>query len=1008
MTRNTITKAKAIVYFGQTRSFATNAKVNHKEATQGKYYFIRFQYFYLTTEERIHFVRSENEAMRFSTYQEARQFFYKNRKVIRTEKRNQLNEYSWMVDEDIVITGMFDVYHDISSGNEVLSLTEAYKFGKNLIFIKNYDNDFRTRYLLDDENNRWFTVEKEENSLLFQLYRFIKDESDNLHLTTVLGKQIRLYKNGRAFYVTYNKKTRCYEDDKVADSYEAANNYLGAHDLTGNWGEMGARYFNQNTKEIFKEFGIPKYFHDGRYQSLSKIETFYDLGRGFILSSSPCSDGETKICKEISEALKDIPFDVEHAVVKVKNGYVLRIGKINQIYEVEEENYLHRLSLNYYSSDREGHYGVISSKLISEECVEFTRLFISNNFSTRSLSTRVGPGRWAHDGIHLIHDLFPDAPKQTELGIDIDKNNTEALKMLYTVHPKLKYMKKYMEKHPSVLKGRNCVNFLRALFQYDKIIETMIALGKDGLFWSKSTYDNKTVENFEFYRFVEQLDLTHVPQRGDFYQRLGMTKQQFKLLNEGSANMIENWDIIRDCRFKIPNSNDTICLGRDWSHTDRPNFKLVSFEDLRLVIEIIKCYRANNSDFYYIGNHVSQLYNYYGSYKRVYKALCEKSYDPSTLEDYLRMRQQLEQSQFPDYKASVWDIFPDDNEDLTRYHNRIMFLYEEKQNLDSISSYYRFGESKSDLYLALKEHSITAVQYKEMTDKAHEAADRSAGRLNDLSIIKNVPTSLEEFESMKENVEKEYDLFYRLWNMYYDTTALWPGNCTRRQAYERWGCTYEAFVEARFANNLDIKQYDLYLRLRAKFQTNATDFDVSKYPLKIQTPEELQRLYNELSAKEPDLQAFINERNRQIREAKMRENESSVAKQNELYLKRYKKLKKLGFAPEGDERCIIVPKNLVTLIIEGQTLHHCVGSFVDAVSEGKNTIVFLRKKEDIDAPYVTVSLLQSGDSWFIDQAHGDHNSDISNEDVTFLKRWATVSNVRVDSVHTHYGAKCHN
>lgn len=1006
MTRNTITKAKTIIYYGQERSFETNAKVKHKEATQGNFYFIRCGWAYLTTEGRIHFDRSKENALHFDTYQEARQFFYKNRKVIRQEKA--LDTWSWSGEEKIVITGAFDVYRDISSGKEVLSLAEAYKFGKNLIFIKDYDDDFKTRDLLDDDNNRWFTVEKEENSLLFQLYRFVNDENNNLHLTTVPGKQFRLYKNGRAFYITYNKKTHCYEDGNVADSYEAASNYIGAHDLTGDWGSMGSRYFNKNTQEIFKEFGIPNYFHNGRYQSLSKIETFYDLSCGFILPLSPCSDGETKICKEISEALKDIPFDAEHAVVKVKNGYVLRIGKINQIYEVEEESYPHRRFIKYSSSDRKSHYGVISSNLISEEYVECTRLFISNSFSTRSLSTREGPGRWTHSGIHLIRDLFPSKPDHTKLGIDINKNNIEALKMLYTVHPKLKYMKKYMEKHPSILKGRNCVNFLRALFQYDKIIETMIALGKDDLFWSKSTCDNKTVENFEFSRFVEKLDLTHVPQRGDFYQRLGMTKQQFKLLNEGPVNMIENWDVIRECKFKIPNFTDTICLGRDWSHTDRPNFKLVSFEDLRLVIEIIKCYRASHSEFYYIGNRVSQLYSYYGSYKRVYKALCEKSYDPSTLEDYLRMRQQLEQSQFPDYKASVWDMFPDDNEDLTRYHNRIMFLYEEKQSLDSIRNYYRFGKSKPDLYLALKEHSITAVQYKEMTEKAHEAADRSAGRLNDLSIIKNIPTSLEEFESMKENVEKEYDLFYRLWNMYYDAPYLYPGSTTRRQAFERWGCGYETFVEARFANNLDIKQYDLYLRLRAKFQTNTTDFDVSKYPLKIQTQEELQRLYNELSTKEPDLQAFINERNRQIREAQMRENENSVAKQNELYLKRYKKLKKLGFAPEGDERCIVVPKNLVTLIIEGQTLHHCVGSFVDAVSEGKNTIVFLRKKEDVDAPYVTVSLLQSGDSWYIDQAHGDHNSDISNEDVTFLKKWAAASNVRVDSVHTHYGAKCHN
>ena len=37
-------------------------------------------------------------------------------------------------------------------------------------------------------------------------------------------------------------------------------------------------------------------------------------------------------------------------------------------------------------------------------------------------------------------------------------------------------MKKYMEKHPDVLYN-SCVPFLRALFQYDMILETFIALG---------------------------------------------------------------------------------------------------------------------------------------------------------------------------------------------------------------------------------------------------------------------------------------------------------------------------------------------------------------------------------------------------------------------------------------------------------------------------------------------------------------------------------------------------
>ena len=103
-------------------------------------------------------------------------------------------------------------------------------------------------------------------------------------------------------------------------------------------------------------------------------------------------------------------------------------------------------------------------------------------------------------------------------------------------------------------------------------------------------------------------------------------------------------------------------------------------------------------------------------------------------------------------------------------------------------------------------------------------------------------------------------------------------------------------------------------------------------------------------------------------------------------------------------------EKLMEIVIEGQVLHHCVGSFVESVSEGRDTIVFLRDKAMPDVPYATVSLLYDtvAKEWYIDQAHTAYNGDITEEDVSFLKRWGLKHKVRQSSIHKQYGARCHH
>ena len=284
----------------------------------------------------------------------------------------------------------------------------------------------------------------------------------------------------------------------------------------------------------------------------------------------------------------------------------------------------------------------------------------------------------------------------------------------------------------------------------------------------------------------------------------------------------------------------------------------------------------------------------------------------------------------------------------------------------------------------------------------------SLGAVKSYELVNTMPNSIEEIASLHEKVAQIRTKFQNIYSMYWesDYVTRWHGNREENHARNKWNMSYQQFITYQLNSSLDLNKYDLYIRLRSRFAENDDQFNPEQYPFQIKTAEQLDTLYNQLAEQEPRLEQLIAERERQRRLQIQRENEAKTAKAQELYLKRYDKLKFFNYK-NGSEYCIVVPKNLVSLIVEGQTLHHCVGSFVDSVSEGKDTIVFLRKVNDIDTPYVTISLQPSDKSWYIDQAHGDRNSNISDEDVAFLKEWAEEKGIILSSVKKEYGLACH-
>ena len=107
-------------------------------------------------------------------------------------------------------------------------------------------------------------------------------------------------------------------------------------------------------------------------------------------------------------------------------------------------------------------------------------------------------------------------------------------------------------------------------------------------------------------------------------------------------------------------------------------------------------------------------------------------------------------------------------------------------------------------------------------------------------------------------------------------------------------------------------------------------------------------------------------------------------KQCEDYAKRYKKLKEKYFA-EDDEFVITPPLNAADLVSEGSNLHHCVGSYVSAVAEGRTNIFFLRKKEEPNTSFYTIEVYHDT----CRQIHGVNNCWLGNnpEAIPFVVKW---------------------
>ena len=138
----------------------------------------------------------------------------------------------------------------------------------------------------------------------------------------------------------------------------------------------------------------------------------------------------------------------------------------------------------------------------------------------------------------------------------------------------------------------------------------------------------------------------------------------------------------------------------------------------------------------------------------------------------------------------------------------------------------------------------------------------------------------------------------------------------------------------------------------------------------------------------------------------MYEDEALYSNLNSKYKEFISKLKQYEYFE--NKYCIICPQVIQELDIEGNILHHCVGSYKHNVAEGKEIILFLRKTDDSKTPFYTIDLDTDG---YIRQIHTRYNGDIEEdpekEDIkTFLINWANAKSnlVNKKSIKLNYGA----
>lgn len=96
---------------------------------------------------------------------------------------------------------------------------------------------------------------------------------------------------------------------------------------------------------------------------------------------------------------------------------------------------------------------------------------------------------------------------------------------------------------------------------------------------------------------------------------------------------------------------------------------------------------------------------------------------------------------------------------------------------------------------------------------------------------------------------------------------------------------------------------------------------------------------------------------------------------------------------KNDNYIIMLPNVPSDLINEGDKLNHCVGSYIDYVTSGKSTILFVRKSDNVDTPYMTLEVRDD----MIVQAKKDRDKYPNKDDKKLLEEFCEKKSLTIRS-----------
>lgn len=224
-------------------------------------------------------------------------------------------------------------------------------------------------------------------------------------------------------------------------------------------------------------------------------------------------------------------------------------------------------------------------------------------------------------------------------------------------------------------------------------------------------------------------------------------------------------------------------------------------------------------------------------------------------------------------------------------------------------------------------------------------------------------------ESWKFYQDKEYD---------YNTRRLLLG-----QTKFRYDAASDTYIKdpklVRYVAEHNCPELHDYWNMRDKLKECVNLKDYPKFP-------------QNLSKKHDELVVFYNKYQDKLQKEKL------IPLQKEYEKKFLKSAKKYEY--EFKDYIIKACSDLIELIVEGRELSHCVASYTDSVSEGKEYILFLRKKSEPEVPFYTIDLTPNGK---IRQIRGKWNCLLTQELRQIIQPWIQKFNLtgNPDEIHYH-------